>query len=44
MLLKSGMDEITLKRIEQGESVQASTVSKVCFAINIPTIILFDPI
>lgn len=44
ILSKSKIDESTLKRIEHGQSVQFSTVHKICIAINIPTNTLFEPI
>lgn len=44
ILLKSGIDDSTLKRIEHGGNVQASTANKICTSINVPISTLFEPI
>lgn len=44
IILKSGIDDSTLKRIECGDNVLASTVNKICSSINVPTNVLFDQV
>jgi integrase len=44
IILKSRIDESTLKCIKLGKNVRFSTVNKICNSININSSVLFDPV